>query len=59
MEFAEFIRLAIHVIISGNNDLYEVVNLSLYVSFSAVAFAALIGLPLGGFMASVQFPGRS
>jgi tungstate transport system permease protein len=59
MEFAEFIRLAIHVIISGNNDLYEVVNLSLYVSFSAVAFAALIGLPLGGFLASAQFPGRS
>ena len=59
MEFAEFIGLAIQVIVSGNNDLYEVVHLSLYVSFSAVFFAALIGLPLGGLLASTRFPGRS
>ncbi|MEK9861453.1 MAG: ABC transporter permease [Alphaproteobacteria bacterium] len=59
MEFAEFIGLAIQVIVSGNNDLYEVVHLSLYVSFSAVFFAALIGLLLGGLLASTRFPGRS
>lgn len=40
-------------------DVVEIVALSLRVSLSAVAIAALIGLPLGALLAVVRFPGRS
>ena len=38
--------------------LLEIVGLSLEVSLAALALAALVGLPLGGFVALVRFPGR-
>ena len=50
---------ALDLIFSGNVDLYSIVGLSLYVSLSAVALAAVVGLPLGAFLALVNFPGRS
>jgi tungstate transport system permease protein len=37
---------------------YEIVRLSLLVSFSATALAGLIGLPLGAALALLRFPGR-
>jgi tungstate transport system permease protein len=50
---------ALELIFSGDADLYSIVGLSLYVSLSAVALAAVIGFPLGAFLALVRFPGRS
>ena len=47
------------LVLSGDPALYSIVALSLYVSLSAVALATLIGLPLGAFLALVNFPGRA
>ncbi len=50
---------ALGLVLGGDPALYGIVALSLYVSLSAVALAALIGLPLGAALALVDFPGRS
>lgn len=50
---------AIGLLLSGDAKLYAIVWLSLYVSISAVVLAALIGFPLGAFLALVNFPGRT
>jgi tungstate transport system permease protein len=50
---------ALELIFNGDADLFSIVGLSLYVSLSAVALAAVIGFPLGAFLALVRFPGRS
>ncbi len=52
--FAEAFRL----IVSGDAALMEIVLLSLRVTFTAVFFACLIGLPLGAALAVGRFPGR-
>jgi tungstate transport system permease protein len=49
---------ALELILSGDPALLTIVRLSLVVSLSAVAGAALIGLPCGAFMALARFPGR-
>ncbi|MFP6578317.1 MAG: ABC transporter permease [Myxococcota bacterium] len=49
---------AFHMIGSLDPVLLEIVGLSLEVSLAALALAALVGLPLGGFVALVRFPGR-
>ncbi len=49
---------ALELILSGDPALLSIVRLSLIVSLSAVAGAALIGLPLGAFVALTRFPGR-
>jgi tungstate transport system permease protein len=49
---------AIDLILSADPGLMAIVRLSLIVSLSAVFFAALIGLPLGGLLALTRFPGR-
>lgn len=49
---------AFRLIASLDGDLFEIVGLSLRVSLSAVALAALIGLPLGAAVAVLRFPGR-
>ncbi len=50
---------ALGLVLGGDPTLYAIVRLSLQVSVSAVALAALVGLPLGAFLALVQFPGRT
>jgi tungstate transport system permease protein len=55
---AEALRGAASLIVSGDAALGAVVALSLTVSLSAVAFATLIGLPLGAAVAVGRFPGR-
>ena len=50
---------ALDLVLGGDPALYAIVRLSLQVSISAVALAALVGLPLGAFLALVQFPGRT
>ena len=49
---------AVHLMVSLNGGLMEIVWLSLRVSLTAVACAAIIGLPLGAALALFQFPGR-
>ncbi|MDB5643423.1 MAG: transporter permease [Hyphomicrobiales bacterium] len=46
------------LVMTGDPALYAIVGLSLKVSLSAVALAALVGLPLGGLLALARFPGR-
>jgi len=50
--------LAFSLIVSGDSELTEIVLLSLQISLSAVALAALIGMPLGAAVALFRFPGR-
>jgi tungstate transport system permease protein len=49
---------ALHLVLTGDPGLYAIVWLSLEVSLSAVVFAALIGVPVGAFIALTRFPGR-
>jgi tungstate transport system permease protein len=46
------------LILSGDANLYAIVRLSLLVTFSATVIAALIGMPVGAFVALNRFPGR-
>jgi tungstate transport system permease protein len=49
---------AIRLIVTADADLLEIVWLSARVSFLAVAIGALIGMPLGAWLAVSRFPGR-
>jgi tungstate transport system permease protein len=49
---------ALSMIFGGDPTLWGIVALSLSVSLSSVLIAALIGLPLGAFLALTQFRGR-
>ena len=49
---------ALTLVLTGDPALYAIVTLSLIVSLSAVACAALIGVPLGALIALTRFPGR-
>ena len=51
--------LAVSLVARLDADLLEIVGLSLHVSLSALAFACLIGLPLGALLAVNRFRGRS
>ena len=57
-ELGDAFATALGLIAALDSDLVEIVGLSLRVSLTAVALAALIGLPLGAFVALVRFPGR-
>ena len=57
-ELGDAFATAFGLIAAFDSDLVEIVGLSLRVSLTAVALAALIGLPLGAFVALVRFPGR-
>ena len=50
---------ALSLITSGDPAFLNIVALSLRVTLSAVLLAALIGLPLGAWLALARFPGRS
>ncbi len=49
---------ALGLVAGGDADLAKIVLLSLRVSLTAVALAALVGLPLGALLAVTRFPGR-
>jgi len=49
---------ALHMVLTGDPGLFAIVRLSLIVSLSAVLLAALIGVPVGAFLALTRFPGR-
>ncbi|MEO4043215.1 ABC transporter permease [Hoeflea sp. CAU 1731] len=57
-DFAASFLEAFRLVISLDPDLLEVVWLSMRVSLSAVAMAALVGFPVGAFLAVARFPGR-
>jgi tungstate transport system permease protein len=50
---------AFELLFSGDPGLYRIISLSLYVSVSATLAAALIGFPLGAFLALKEFRGRN
>lgn len=49
---------ALHLVLTGDPELFAIVRLSLLVSLTAVLVAALIGVPFGAFLALTRFPGR-
>ena len=49
---------ALQLVLAGDPALFAIVRLSLIVSLSAVLLAALIGLPLGAWLALTRFRGR-
>ena len=57
-ELSAALVTALSLIASLDDDLVEIVGLSLRVSLAAVALAAAIGLPLGAAVALFRFPGR-
>lgn len=50
---------ALALVLGGDPALYAIVWLSLFVSLTATAIAAAVGLPLGALLALVSFPGRA
>ncbi len=50
---------AVTLILAWDPDLVEIIGLSLRVTLTAVAFACLIGLPLGALVGAFSFPGRT
>lgn len=50
---------ALQLILAGDPALAAIVRLSLIVSLSAVACAALIGIPFGALIALIRIPGRN
>lgn len=55
---ADAFSTAIHLLVTFDSDLVEIVVLSLKVSLSALLLAALVGLPVGAGIAVSRFPGR-
>jgi tungstate transport system permease protein len=49
---------ALQLVLSGDPGLFAIVRLSLLVSLSAVLLAAVIGVPVGAFLALTRFRGR-
>jgi tungstate transport system permease protein len=49
---------ALDLILSGDPALFAIVRLSLTISLTAVALAAIIGVPFGAFLALIRFRGR-
>ncbi|SLN46903.1 Sulfate transport system permease protein CysW [Falsiruegeria litorea R37] len=57
-DFAQEFMVALELIVTGDPDLWAIVFLSLRVSVLAVVISALIGMPLGAFLAVGRFAGR-
>ena len=58
-EIADALSMAVHLLVTLDTTLAEIVGLSLYVSITAVVIATIIGVPLGAGVAMLRFPGRS
>ena len=57
-DFFQAFGLATDLVLSGNTDLFEIIGLSLRVSFTALLISSLIGFPLGAAAGIWRFPGR-
>ncbi|MBT3766589.1 MAG: ABC transporter permease [Rhodospirillaceae bacterium] len=58
-DFSDALLTAVALIVNLNQDLTEIVLLSLRVSFSALFIATLIAMPVGAAVALYRFPGRT
>ena len=58
-DFLGALAVAWQLVLSGDPTLVGIVSLSLSVSLTAVLLASVIGLPLGGALAVLRFPGRN
>jgi len=58
-ELSQALATALHLVMTLDPDLVEIVLLSLRVSLFAVLLAAAVGLPLGATLATARFPGRT
>jgi len=58
-ETGDSLATAIRLLLALDADLVEIVALSMYVSISAVCIAALIGIPIGAWVAMARFRGRT
>ncbi len=56
--FSDALAEAVRLVVEFDEDLAEIILLSLQVSGAAVLVAAIIGLPLGAWLAVHRFPGR-
>lgn len=56
--FSDALTEAVRLVVEFDEDLAEIIILSLQVSGAAVLVAAVIGLPLGAWLAVHRFPGR-
>ncbi len=56
---ASSFHTALNLVVTGDQDLVEIVVLSLKVSLSAVVLASIIGMPVGAVIAMRSFPGRA
>lgn len=52
------LRKAIEMILSGDQEIFRITSLTLRVSFIAILFSTIIGLPLGMFIGLTKFKGR-
>jgi tungstate transport system permease protein len=52
------IENGIHLLLSGNTAVYEILFLSLQVSLLAVCIGMLLGIPMGSFLGLNNFPGK-
>ena len=57
-DFGATLADAVGLILAGDRELVGIIALSLQVTLTAVAIACVIGLPLGGVVGAVRFPGR-
>ena len=49
---------AFHLLISGDPEIYQIVGLSLYVSFSSTIYSTVLGVPLGILLGIKEFRGK-
>ncbi len=59
VELGSILGEAVGLIASGDQDLRDIVLLSLQVSVSALVISCVIGLPLGALAGAFRFPGRA
>jgi tungstate transport system permease protein len=57
-DLGEAASTALHLVLTADPAVAQIVLLSLRVSFTALLIAALVGLPLGALLAVARFPGR-
>lgn len=57
-DFSDALAAAIHLVATWDEDLAEIIGLSLRVSLTAVLVSTVIGLPVGAAVALFRFPGR-
>lgn len=57
-DIAQGVTQAVHLIVTLNPEVMEIAALSLYISLSATIIAALISIPLGGFIHFHEFYGK-